>query len=132
MNFANFSASANALAYVNGPSATLSLLAFFDAAGKQLGTIGEPAEQLDPRIAPDGHAVVCARTGPNGSTDIWAIDLRRKVSTRLTFSPANELAPVWSPDSKAILYTGFEKRPGDLFVKRVEGTGPGDPSRDSR
>jgi len=128
VNIANFSASKNGLiSYVAGSSATLSLLAFFDATGKQIGTIGGPAEQLDPRIAPDGHAVACSRMESNGSTDVWAIDLRRNVSTRLTFSPQNDFAPVWSPDSKSIVYTTFERRPGDLFVKRVDGTGPGQP-----
>ena len=128
LNFANVSASTNGvLTYVSGASSTLSLLAFFDAAGKQLGTIGDPAEQLDPRIAPDGHAVLCSRTDPNGNSDIFAIDLRRNVTSRITFSPANEFAPVWSPDSKRVIYTSFEKRPGDLFVKRVEGSGPGEP-----
>jgi Tol biopolymer transport system component len=127
LNFANISASANGLlTYVRGASSTLSVLAFFDAAGKQLGTIGNPAEQLDPRIAPDGHAVVFSSSDPNGNSAIFAIDLRRNVTTRLTFSSANEFAPVWSPDSKRIVYTSFEKRPGDLIVKRVEGSGPGE------
>ena len=128
LNFANFSASANGLlTYVSGASATQTNFAFYDASGKLLSTIGTTAEQLDPRIAPDGHAVVYSRSGPNGSSDIWSIDLRRSVSTQLTFSPSNEYSPAWSPDSKSIIYSAFEKRPGDIFIKRVDGTGPGDP-----
>ena len=128
LNFANFSSSANGLlTYVSGVSATRTNFAFFDGTGKLLSTIGTTAEQLDPRIAPDGHAVVYSRMGPNGSSDIWSIDLRRNVSTQLTFSPSNEYSPAWSPDSKSILYSAFEKRPGDIFIKRVGGTGPGDP-----
>jgi serine/threonine protein kinase len=128
LNFANFSVSTNGLlTYVSGASATLTVMTFFDVKGKQLGSVGEPAEQLDPRVSPDGHAVACARSDANGSQDVWAVDLRRNVTTRLTFSPANEFGPVWAPDSKVIVYTSFDKRPGDLFVKRVEGTGPGEP-----
>ena len=102
-------------------------MTFFDATGKQLGSVGGPAEQFDPRVAPDGHAVACSRADTNGNNDVWAVDLRRNVATRVTFSPANEYGPVWSPDSKLVAYSSFDRSPGDLFVKRVEGTGPGEP-----
>jgi serine/threonine protein kinase len=128
LNFTNVSASQTGLlAYVSGKSATVSTLTYFDASGKEGGVIGQPADQLDPRIAPDGHMIVAVRNVPGGSGDIWAIDPRRNVETRLTFSTSNEFAPTWSPDSKSIAYASFERRPGDLFVKRVEESGPGVP-----
>lgn len=128
LNFSNASASmTGVLAYVSGKSATVSTLTYSDASGKEGGVIGQQADQLDPRIAPDGHMVVIVRNVPGGSGDIWAIDPRRNVETRLTFSASNEFAPTWSPDSKSIVYASFDKRPGDLFVKRVEESGPGVP-----
>ena len=128
LNFANFSVSTNGLlTYLSSASATLTVMTFFDATGKQLGSVGGPAEQFDPRVAPDGHAVACSRADTNGNNDVWAVDLRRNVATRVTFSPANEYGPVWSPDSKLVAYSSFDRSPGDLFVKRVEGTGPGEP-----
>jgi len=127
LNFVNVSASNNGLlSYVTGP-ASISALKLFDVHGKEIGTVGTPSDQLDPRLAPDGHAVVATRFDTSGFGDIWSIDLRRSVETRLTFSPANEWAPIWSPDSKSIVYTSFEKSPGDLFVKRVDGSGGGEP-----
>ncbi len=127
VNYANVSVSANGiLTFVNGASATLSRLAFFDATGKEVGTVGQPSDQLDPRIAPDGHAILFSQAASSGNSDIWAYDLRRNIASRVTFSAANEFGPAWSPDSKSFVYTSFDHRPGDLFVKRVDGGGNGD------
>ncbi len=126
-NFASVSASVNGiLSFTTGASATLTTLTFYDANGKEAGTVGPPSDQLDPRIAPDGHAVLVSLNTSSVTSDIWAFDLRRNVASRLTFSPANEWGPVWSPDSKSILYSAFDRRPGDLFIKRIEGSGEGE------
>ena len=127
INFVNVSASANGiLSFTTGGSATLTTLTFYDANGKETGTVGPSSDQLDPRIAPDGHAVLVSLNGSTGTGDIWAYDLRRNVPSRLTFSPANDWAPVWSPDSKSFVYSSFDHCPGDLFLKRVEGSGDGE------
>jgi Tol biopolymer transport system component len=126
LNFANVSASSNGmLTYVVGGSATLSNFTFLDIHGKNLGIVGPPSEQLDPRIAPDGHAIVYSLSDSTGGTDIWLRDLRRNVSTRLVSSPA--FTGVWSPDSQSIAFTTFDHRPGDIFIKRVDENGPGHP-----
>ncbi len=128
LQFASVSASSDGLlAYTRGESATFSTLQLLDRSGKEVGTVGTAADQLDPRMAPDGHAVIVSRSDRGGTLDIWSIDLRRNIETRLTFSPANEWSPVWSPDSKSVVYTSFENRPGDLFIKCVEGSGAGEP-----
>jgi len=127
LNFANISASATGvLTMVNAGSATLSRLTFFDKTGKELGVLGDASEQLDVTIAPDGHACAVSRYDRTGTSDVWVCDLRRQLETRQTFSPSNEFGPVWSPDSRSIVFSEFEKRPGDLFVKRVDASGPGD------
>src|SRR5262249_39699828 len=113
LNFANVSASSTAvLTYVTGSSATGSTLSVVDKSGKPLGAIGSENEQLDVSIAPDGHAVSVSRYTTSGTSDIWVCDTRRNLETRQTFSPANELGAVWSPDSKTIVFTSFDKRPG--------------------
>jgi Tol biopolymer transport system component len=127
LNFANVSVSMNGiLTFVTGGSATISELTIVDRSGKDLGTIGTAYEQLDVSVAPDGHAVALSRYDMSGASDVWVFDLRRDLQTRQTFSPANEFGPLWSPDGKTIVFSSFDKRPGDLFVKRVDSSGPGD------
>jgi Tol biopolymer transport system component len=55
--------------------------------------------------------------------DIWIFDLVRGTSTRLTYDPANESAPIWSSDDRRIFY--FSERLGDLqlFARDSSGTG---------
>jgi len=127
LNFANVSVSTNGmLTFVTGGSATLSTLTVFDLHGKEVGTLGSSGEQLDVSVAPDGHAVAFSRYDRNANSDVWVHDFKRNVETRQTFSPANEFAAIWTPDSKSIVFTEFERRPGDLFVKRVDSSGPGE------
>jgi Tol biopolymer transport system component len=127
LNFANVSVSTNGiLTFVTGGSATISALTIVDKSGKDVGTISTANEQLDVSVAPDGHAVALSRYDTTGASDVWVCDLRRDLQTRQTFSPSNEFGPLWSPDSKSIVFSSFDKRPGDLLVKRVDSSGPGD------
>ena len=125
MNFANVSVSTNGLlTYVTAEPATGSTLEFFDRTGKDLGTVGPPSEQLDAAVAPDGHAVANSRYERGGTPDVWVYDFRRGIDTRETFGGA--WAPVWAPDSRTIVFGSFNKRPGGLFTKRVDASGPGE------
>ncbi|GAC1432619.1 MAG: hypothetical protein NVSMB68_05060 [Thermoanaerobaculia bacterium] len=128
LNFMNVSVSDNGLlTYVRGLSSTLTTLTFYDARGVEKGTVGTATDQLDPRLSPDEHAIAVARSDASGIRNIWSYDLRRNMPLRLTYGRSNEFAPVWSPDSKSIVYTSFNRRPGDLFIKRVDGSGDGIP-----
>src|SRR5579872_7152400 len=73
--------------------------------GTVVGTLGSPGMFAEPRISPDGTHVVFGRSdGDRGNRDLWVMDTRSGVSTRLTTNPANDLEPEWAPDSKQILF----------------------------
>jgi eukaryotic-like serine/threonine-protein kinase len=56
-----------------------------------------------PRLSPDGSRIALAVIdGPN---DIWIGDIRRETLTRLTFDPATDQTPVWTPDGKQIIWS---------------------------
>src|SRR5262249_15411533 len=63
-----------------------------------------------------------------GNRDIWAIDLDRGVSNRLTVDPAEDLVPEWSPDGKQIV---FASRRGknflSMFLRSAISVGGDDP-----
>ena len=73
-----FSVSANGMvAYRGGQVAERRQLAWFDRAGKAVGTLGPPDDNdlRWPRVSPDGSRVAISRT-VQGNTDIWLRDGR--------------------------------------------------------
>ena len=60
----------------------------------------------DLSMSPDGkRAAVTVPTRANGMGDIWIYDLARDVKDRFTSDPGFELAPVWMPDGRSIVYS---------------------------
>ncbi len=60
--------------------------------------------------------------------DIWVRDLARGVMTRLTFDPAADGLPVWSPDGKQIAFSS--DREGGVFqIYRKDASGAGQEER---
>jgi Tol biopolymer transport system component len=54
--------------------------------------------------------------------DIWLLDGTR--ATRLTFDPANDFSPVWSPDGAQVAFDSGRTGVRDLYLKPSNGTGP--------
>ena len=97
---------------------TVSQFTWFDRAGKRLGTVGEPGEYETLRLSPDGRRVAATRDNPGGM-DLWLLDTERGVANRFTSRPGDSLVPIWSPDSRMIVFlSGL-----NLFRKQATGTG---------
>ena len=65
--------------------------------------------------------------------DIWYYDIKRNVSTRLTFDPAIDGAPLWNSDGSRIYFSSnrksFTERSSNfnVFVKNSNGSGQEEP-----
>ena len=57
------------------------------------------------------------------NTDIWVTDSTRGTWSRLTFDPAAERAPLWSPDSSRIVFASAAAGILDLYEKPASGSG---------
>jgi hypothetical protein len=78
--------------------------------GKPAGSIPKFDFYLSPTLSPDGtRLAVDIFDGTHATGDIWIFDLTRGSSTRLTFGPASQAAPVWAPDGKTIFYSSNPK-----------------------
>jgi Tol biopolymer transport system component/predicted Ser/Thr protein kinase len=131
-----FSASANGvLAYATGGVAgtITTQLTWFDRSGKLLGTAGEPGEYTVLTLSPDGTRVAVSRIDPQaagtgsggwrGNTDIWVHEFSRETSGRLTFDPATDTSPVWSPDGSRIIFSSDRDGLYNLYQKMSSGAG---------
>ncbi len=80
-------------------------LTWFRRDGEEVGRVGPPGRPLQPRISPNGDAVLFNAPNPqNGNRDVWHTELARGITTKLTTHIANDWYPVWSPDGRQILF----------------------------
>jgi Tol biopolymer transport system component len=95
--------------------ATLFQLTWVSRSGVSIGEVGSPGIEWAPggalgtaRLSPDETKVAYARQHDEqgrANSEVWQLELSRNVSERLTFFPGPDLVPVWSPNSKEIVFT---------------------------
>jgi eukaryotic-like serine/threonine-protein kinase len=118
-----FSVSQNgALAYMAGGPSSRQELLWFDRSGRQLGVAAAAAEYFAVRLSPDEKSIAFNRTEET-NVDVWALDLVRGVPSRITFDPATDNLPIWSPDGRRILWPSRRSGNFDLYIKAASGTG---------
>jgi Tol biopolymer transport system component len=118
-----FSAVTDALAYIPGTSGPMALT-WLGRKGNRLGTVGEPDEFSGPALSPNEEILAVARRDPATQTrDIWLIDLKRGTESRLTFDPADDCNPAWSPNGSHIAFTSARKGKRDIYEKAASGIG---------
>ena len=112
------------LAFQAGTASELSQPFWLDRDGRELGTVGKPADYRSLALSHDGKRVAAQINDPkNQKSDIWALDLERGTTTRLTFDPADDYWPIWSMDDRHIYFTSNRQGRGDVFRKSSSGTG---------
>ena len=77
---------------------------------------------IDPRISPDGSRIAVQAT--DAESDIWICELARGALTRLTFGPAEDETPVWSPDGAWVAWASQPSHgPRQARRRRADGSG---------
>lgn len=95
-------------------------LVWVDRAGKELETVGEPAQYHDPMLSPDERQLAFDLIDPRAGKDVlWVRDLARGVNSRLSFSDTDAVTPLWSPDGRRLVYTVVP----DIYEKSADGQG---------
>ena len=85
----------------------------------------QPYGQLT--LAPDQKRAAVEMLGADGGWDIWLLELARGTTTRVTFDPANDVDPVWSPDGTALIFASDRTRQFTLFRKGLANNQPEGP-----
>ena len=108
-----------------GRGVYLSQLTWFDRNGKAVGTTGKPSWYNNLQISPDGRKIATDQTDQDGrNIDVFVQDPARDATTRLTFDPALDTTPAWSPDGKQLVYSSNRSLDFRLYKKNADGSGP--------
>ena len=97
-------------------------LVWVDREGRVDPVAAEPREYLALRLSPDGRRAAVV-VGDVGDEDIFIYDLARNTPTRLTFDPARDTSPVWSPDGQRVVFASTRDGVSNVFWKAADGTG---------
>ncbi len=99
-----------------------SQLVWFNRQGQEIGIGLKPGIYGNITLAPDGKAVAADTTDPSSqNTDIWTYDLGTESAKRLTFDPAIDSLPIWSPDSTRMIFSSNRGVTFDLYLKDTNG-----------
>ena len=92
-----------------------------DGHGRRLADYGE-FDTRDIRLSPDDRYVAYEQIDPETSTrDIWVLDLQRHARVRLTQHQAEDMAPMWSPDSRTVYFLSRRDGHDALYAASAQG-----------
>ncbi len=57
----------------------------------------------------------------NQNSDVWIYDLHSESTKRMTFDPAVDAMPVWSPDGTRVVFSSSRKQSFDSYLKNTDG-----------
>jgi serine/threonine-protein kinase len=77
-----------------------------------------PDSYRDVRLSPDGARLALATID-----DVWTYDFARATLSQLTKDPAPDTRPLWTLDSKRIVFTSRRAGYPELFWRPFDGTG---------
>ena len=82
-----------------------------------------PGMTFAPRFSPDGQKVIMSLLRDDGNSNIYAMDLRSRTTTRLTNSNSIDTPPPYSPDGSQIVFTSDRGGQPQIYVMGADGSG---------
>ena len=82
-----------------------------------------PGMTFAPRFSPDGQKVIMSLLRDDGNSNIFAMDLRSRTTTRLTNSTAIDTSPSYSPDGSKVVFTSDRGGQPQIYVMGADGSG---------
>jgi Tol biopolymer transport system component len=99
----------------------MSDLVWVDRQGEETRIGLPPHRYFMPRLSPDGSKIAVAAA--DGEQDIWVWDDVNKKPYKLTSGPARKIYPVWTLDSRSVVFSSNPKGGrDDLFRLAADGT----------
>jgi Tol biopolymer transport system component len=98
-------------------------LVWVDSEGQEEPLSAEPNGYQFVRISPDGTQVALTISNEDVNDDIYIWDIADKTLRQLTYDKAEDSFPLWTPDSKKIVFSSHRNGSNGIYIKAVDGTG---------
>ncbi|MCO5064721.1 MAG: Tol-Pal system beta propeller repeat protein TolB [Rhizobiaceae bacterium] len=82
-----------------------------------------PGMTFAPRFSPDGQKVIMSLLRDDGNSNIFAMDLRSRNTTRLTNTNAIDTSPSYSPDGSKVVFTSDRGGQPQIYAMGADGSG---------
>jgi serine/threonine protein kinase/Tol biopolymer transport system component len=112
------------LVYLPGQSVGDAAPVFWmDHTGETTPLLATPKNWTNPSFAPDGRRLAL-EIFDGKEIDVWVYDLARDTLSRLTFDPASDQKPVWTPDGRRIVFGSAraDKATFNLYWQQADGS----------
>ena len=113
------------LVYVPGgaPAGTGALrsLVWVDRSGREEPLKAPQRAYSTLRLSPDSSRLAVSIA--DQELDVWMWDFVHKTLGRLTFDPAGDQTPIWTPDGRRIIFSSGRAGTSNLFWQAADGTG---------
>jgi hypothetical protein len=118
------------LVYAPGTAATIAAtpIEWLTRDGKTSVLRATKTDWGNPRFSPDGHKLAL-QISDGKQNDIWVYEWARDRLTQLTFHPAEDRSPVWTPDGLRIVFASNRDKAGATNLYWVNADGTGDATR---
>ena len=113
-----FSVSQNGVLAYRGGSSGRVQLAWYNREGKRVTSIGDPGLYSQIVLSPDEKRLAVERVNSD-IANLWILELASGILSRATFNPAGDVNPVWSPDSRELLFSSSRNGHLDLYRKSI-------------
>jgi Tol biopolymer transport system component len=117
---------AGTLVYLNGlatPTSTQGVLAIVNRDGTVRRLDVPPADYRHPRVSPDGQNIAVESLSESGQSIVWVYNLSGKTTIRRLTQEGNNTRPIWSSNSKKIVYGSDREKPQGIFWQAADGSG---------
>ncbi|HJR59326.1 MAG TPA: protein kinase [Vicinamibacterales bacterium] len=100
--------------------------AWVDRTGREQPLAARAAAYQRVSLSPQGDRIAAVIAGDE--QDVWVWDIAKETMTRLTFGPAAEGSPQWTPDGRHVVFMSrSETGEVDIFRRAADGTGVVEP-----
>jgi serine/threonine-protein kinase len=111
------------LMYIVGANSTATQLVWIDRTGREEAVAVPPRAYFSVRLdATSSQAAMEVREQGTEGSDIWVLPIGRQTPTRVTFDPADDSLPAWTPDGR-LVYSSARETVLALYSQAGDGTG---------